>query len=185
MEENRKSSLATSANVTRGGNLIGGRQLSTVYQVECVRDGKVIWTDEFHNIVVTAGLNDSLDKHLKGDAYTAAWYVGLIDDTPTIAAADTMASHDGWVEVEDYDEATREALVLGSVSAGSVSNTASKASFTINDTVTVGGAFIVSDDAIGEADGVLYGAGAFTGGDRALLDEDVLNVTITLTAAAA
>lgn len=145
-----------------------------------------MWADEFSNLVTTAGLNDSLDKHLKGSAYTAAWYVLLTDGTPTPAAGDTMASHAGWTEVTAYDEATRAALTLGSVSAGSVDNSANKAQFTIDTNgTTIGGAGITSDDTPGATDGILYGVGAFSAGDKVLDDDDTLDVTITCTAAAA
>lgn len=164
--------------------MLVNKQLGTHYKVECIRDGKVIWTDEFDNLVVNAGLDDSLDKHLKGSGYTAAWYVGLASSSPTFAAADTMGSHGGWTEVEDYDEATREALTLGTVSGQSVDNSASRAEFTINATVTVGGAFVTSVNTKGGTTGVLYGGGAFSGGNRAVVDNDVLRVTITATAAA-
>jgi len=159
--------------------------LSNHFSVECIRNGEVIWTDEFDNLVTNAGLNDSLDKHLKGSGYTAAWYVGLTDDSPTTAAADTMSSHAGWAEATGYDEATRETLTLGTVSSQSVDNSASKASFTMNTGDTIGGAFITSDNVIGATDGTLYGVGAFTGGDRVVISGDVLNVTVTCTAAAA
>src|SRR3990167_6729328 len=160
-------------------------KLENHYKVECIRQGKVVWADEFDNIVVTAGLNDSLDKHLKGSGYTAAWYVGLLSGTPTVNAADTMGSHAGWTEIEDYDEATREALTLGAVSAGSVDNSASVASFAINAGVTVGGAFVTTVNTKGGTTGTLYCAGAFTAGNRALIAGDTLNVTATCSAAAA
>jgi hypothetical protein len=156
---------------------------STHYSVECIRDGEVIWTEEFDNLVVTDGLNDSLDKHFKGSGYTAACYVGLTSSSPSFYPGDVMNSHAGWTEVQTYDEGTREALTLGSISGGSVNNSASKASFTISGTVTIGGAFITSIDTKGGTTGVLYGGGAF-GQNRDLVDSDVLNVTITLTASA-
>jgi len=168
-----------------------GKRLSTRYHVECHGpDGKLKWVDEFDNLVVTAGLDDSLDKHFKGSSYTAAWYVGLTDGTPTFDAADTMASHAGWVEVAAYDELVRQDLTLGSISGGSVSNSGDKAIFTISaDSTTVGGCFISDGDAkatdTGYNTGVLYGGGAFTGGDKVLSDGDLLSVTVTLTAAAA
>lgn len=162
-----------------------GRQLTTHYKVAAYDPaGRLKWVEEFDNLVVTAGLNDSLDKHFKGAAYTAAWYVGLTDGTPTFAAGDTMASHAGWVEVQGYDEANRQTLTLGTVAAGSVDNSAAKATFTINATVTIGGAFVVSVNTKGGTTGVLYGGGAFAA-DRALADNDTLQVTVTLTAAAA
>ncbi len=162
------------------------RMLSTHYHV-VARDkfGNVKWADDFDNLVVNVGLDDSLDKHLKGSTYTAAWYVGLTDGTPTADADDTMASHAGWTEVTAYDEAARQALTLGSVSSQSVDNSASPAVFTISTNNTViGGAFIVSNSTKGGTTGVLYGIGAFSAGDKTLDDGDTLTVTATLTAAA-
>jgi hypothetical protein len=162
-----------------------GIKRGTHYKVECFRKGQLLWVDEFDNLVVNAGLNDSLDKHLKGSSYTAAWYVGLVGATPTFAAADAEAGHAGWSEVTAYDEAARQALTLGSVSSQSVSNTASKAVFTISTNSTaVGGAFISSASSKTGTVDTLYGGGAFSGGNKTLSDGDVLNVTVTLTAAA-
>lgn len=165
----------------------GVMQRETLYEIECFdKNGNLKWRDEFHNLVATEGLNDSLDKHFKGSGYTAAWYVGLADGTPSFAAGDTMSSHAGWAEVVAYDEAARQALTLGSVSGGSVNNSASKAVFTIStNSTTIGGAFIVSDLTKSGTTGVLYGGGAFSAGDKSLDDGDTLNVTVTLTATSA
>ena len=143
------------------------------------------WYEDFTNLVVNEGLDDNLDKYFKGSAYTAAFYVGLTDGTPTVAAGDTMASHAGWVEVEDYDEAARQTLTLGTVASQSVDNSASKATFTINaNSTTIGGAFVTTSSTKGGTTGTLYGAGAFSAGDKTLDDDDTLDVTVTLTAAA-
>lgn len=160
--------------------------LENFYVVECYDSkGKLKWSEDITNLVVDVGLNDNLDKYLKGSAYTAAFYVGLTDGTPTPAAGDTMSSHAGWAEVVAYSEATREALVLGTVSSGSVDNSASKASFSINGTATIGGAFLCTDSTKSGTSGILYGIGAFTGGDKSVTSGDTLNVTVTCTAAAA
>lgn len=160
--------------------------LENTYEVECFdSEGNLKWSDVIHNLVTTAGLNDILDKYLKGSTYTAAWYVGLTSGTPTAAAGDTMSSHAGWTEIADYSESVRQTLTLGSVSGGSVSNTASKAVFTINGTATVGGAFVVSNSTKSGSTGTLYGVGAFTGGNKGVSSGDSLSLTITLTAAAA
>lgn len=159
--------------------------LENIYEVECHGpDGQLKWREIIKNLVTTAGLNDILDKYLKGSTYTAAWYVGLTDGTPTTDAGDTMSSHAGWVEVQDYSESVRQTLTLGTVSGGSVSNTASKATFSINGTATIGGAFVVSNSTKGGTTGTLYGVGAFTGGDKSAGSGDSLTVTVTLTAAA-
>lgn len=147
------------------------------------KDGNLKWEEYAENIVVNEGLNDLLDKYLKGAAYTAAHYVLLTDGTPTPAAGDTLASHAGWVEVTAY-AGDRKALVLGTVAAQSVDNTASKASYAINaNGTTIGGAGLATV-ATGTA-GVLYSVAAFTAGDKGLDDGDTLNVTVTCTAASA
>ncbi len=159
-------------------------KMHTSHHYEHWRDGVII--DEWweHNIVVDVGLDDILDKYFKGSTYTASFFVMLTDGTPTVAAGDTMASHAGWVEVVAYTEATREALVLGTVSGQSVDNSASKASFAINaDTTTIGGGAVTTNNTKSGTTGILYGAAAFTAGDKLLDNGDTLNVTVTLTAA--
>lgn len=157
-----------------------------LFFVECFdKDGNLKWTDTIKNLVVNVGLDDALEQYFKGSTYTAAHYVGLTDGTPTVAAADTMASHAGWTEVVAYDEAVRQTLTLGAVSGQSVDNSANKAVFTISaNSTTIGGAFISTDDTRGGSTGTLYGGGAFTAGDKSLDDNDVLNVTVTASAAA-
>jgi hypothetical protein len=157
--------------------------LENHYLIECFApDGTLKWVDEIKNLVVTEGLNDLLTKYLKGSSYTAAWFVGLISGTPTVEAGHTLASHTGWTEITDYT-GNRKGLTLGTASAGSIDNSASKAVFAILDTATVGGAFVGTAET--GTSGILYGAGAFTGGNKAVGNGDTLNVTVTLTAAAA
>lgn len=147
------------------------------------RTGEVKWTDEISNLVTNEGLNHLLDVTLSGGSQDTSWFVGLTDGTPTAAAADTLASHSGWAEISDYDETNRVSWVDGGVSSQTVSNSASPAVFTIDDTVTVGGAFLASVNS--GTSGILYAVGAFTAGDKALSDDDELSVTATFTAAAA
>lgn len=156
------------------------------YLVECFdADGKLKWVEEIPNIVANVGLDDVLDKYFKGSTYTAAHFVGLTDGAPTVAAGDTMASHAGWSEVVAYSEATREALTLGTVASQSVDNSASKASFSINGSATIGGAFVTTNNTKSGTTGILYGVAAFTGGNRTVADGDTVNVTTTLTASSA
>ena len=160
---------------------LGLLKTSTHYDVVCIgADGVEKWRESVDNLVVNVGLDDLLDKFFKGSTYTAAWHVGL-KGAGAIAAADTMASHVGWTEITAYT-GDRKSLVLGTVASQSVSNTASAASFAINGTATVAGAFICVG-ATGTA-GVLYGAADF-GTSRSVIDGDTLNVTVTLTAASA
>lgn len=163
----------------------GDRQAAGILQARAMDLCELAWRDVSRNLVVNTGLNDLLDKYFKGSTYTAAHYVGLTDGSPTIAAGDTMASHVGWAEVAAYSEGTREALTPGTVASQSVDNSASKASFSISSTVTIGGAFVTTDSTKSGSTGTLYGAAAFTGGDRSVGSGDTVNVTITATAAAA
>lgn len=157
--------------------------VKNVYEIECYApDGTLKWADRIENLITNEGLNDLLDKYLKGSGYTAAWYVGLTDGTPTPAAADTLASHTGWSEITAYT-GDRQALTLGSVASQSVDNSASKAVFPITGTATIGGAFVAS--AATGTSGVLYGVGAFIAGDKDVSNGDTLNVTVTCTAASA
>ena len=146
-------------------------------------NGNLKWEETINNIVVNVGLDDVLNKYYKGSAYTAAHYVGLVSGTPTVAATDTMSSHVGWTEIVAYSEAARQTLVLGAVASQSVDNSASKASFSINGTATVGGGFVATDATKSGTTGILVGAAAFTGGNKSLTSGDTINVTITLTAA--
>ena len=161
-----------------------GVGLRNTYKFECFdKDGNLKWTEEVPNIVVNVGLDDLLDKYLKGSSYTAAFFVGL-KNTGSPVAGDTMASHGSWTENVTYSEGTREALTLGTVSGQSVDNSASKASFSINGTTTIFGAFVTDNDTKSGATGLLYGVADF-GASRAVENGDTLNVTVTLTAASA
>lgn len=186
MEIGTRPDVEMCAGAGAGARIEGRVALKTHWVVECHDpDGKLLWRDEFDNLVVNVGLDDVLDKYLKGSAYTAAFYVGLTDGTPTVAAGDTMASHAGWVEVTAYDEAVRQTLTLGSVSGQSVDNVGNEATFTISANGTViGGAFVTTNSTKGGSTGTLYGGGAFTAGDKTLDDDDTLQVTVTLTASA-
>lgn len=162
------------------------KSLENYYSIEC-RDkiGNLKWTEKITNLVTTEGLNDSLDKHLKGSNYSAAWYLGLTGASPVFAAGNTMSSHAGWSEVTAYSEAARPQITFGSVSNGSISNAASKAVYTVNaDNTQIGGAFTVANSTKGGTTGVLYGGGAFAGGNKTLSNGDTLSITITCTAAA-
>ena len=165
------------AQVAVGSGLSEDLCATGVYSVECLdASGQVKWSEEFKNLVVTVGKNDILDKYFAGSAYTAAWYLGLVDGTssPTYAAGDTLASHSGWTENTGYS-GTRKAPAWGSASAGSKATTAT--SFSINASGTIAGAFMCT--ATSGTSGVLYSAGSFTGGNRIVAHGDTLNVTYT------
>jgi hypothetical protein len=156
-------------------------QASGVYLVECFdSDGNLKWKDTIENLVTTAGKNDALDKYLEGSAYTAAWYLGLVDSTGYTgeAVGDTMASHSGWTENTNYSEGARPTPAWGAASAGSKATTAT--SFSINAaSQTIKGCFLASNATKGGTTGILYSVGLFSGGDKSVGSGDTLNVTYT------
>jgi hypothetical protein len=98
-----------------------------------------------------------------------------------------MASHAGWTEIVPYSNATRPVATFGTATTANPSvqtNSASPASFTINATATVGGAFLVSNSTKSGTTGVLFSASDFTApGDRSVASGDTLNVTYTFSLA--
>jgi hypothetical protein len=154
-----------------------------VYTVECVApDGTVKWTDSFPNLVMNEGVQYMNTQTFKGAAYTAAWYLGLVTGPgsgTTFAAGDTLAIHAGWTESAAYAGA-RKAVTFGTATTANpsvISNSASPASFVMNATVTIAGAFLANVDS--GTSGVLFSAGDFTGGDKFVDSGDTLNVTYT------
>ena len=117
------------------------------------------------------------------------WYLGLYGAgaTNTPAATDTMASHAGWTEVVPYSNATRPACTFAAATNANPSvatNSASPASYTINATSTVGGAFLTSSNTKSGTTGTLFSAADFSApGDRSVVSGDTLNVTYTLSLA--
>lgn len=156
-----------------------------VFHVLCYdKDGNLKWEEKNHNLVVNVGLQYMVSTALDAAAQLTTWYIGLYgagaSNTP--AASDTMSSHIGWTENTTYSQATRPQCVFGTATTADPSvldNSASVAVFTINGTTTVGGAFLTSNNTKGGTTGTLFSASDFTGGDRAVISGDTLNVTYT------
>jgi len=191
---NEKSSVSDvlNATLTRKTDQGDHAKAGGVYRMECFdKDGNLKWTAESHNLVVNVGLQDMNAKYFTGSSYTAAWYLGLYgagaSNTP--AASDTASSHAGWTEVVPYSNATRPACTFGTPTTADPSvatNSASPASYTINATATVGGAFLISNSTKSGTTGTLFSASDFSSpGDRSVVSGDTLNVTYTFSLDAA
>jgi hypothetical protein len=189
--ETLNTSAASRAGIARNHASSEIIQVNGRYDVVCVgADGKIKWQDDIKNLVVTVGKNDLLDKYLAGSAYTAAWYMGLVDNTSfsAYAAGDTLASHAGWLEiVTGYNfsgsSTNRATVAWNAASAGSKASTAT--AFTITGSNTVLGCLLTTTQARNTTSnggaGILLSAGSFSGGSRAVVNGDTLNVTYTLT----
>jgi hypothetical protein len=146
------------------------------YQVECRgADGELKWTEDVTNVVTDEGANDLLDKYFKGSAYTAAWFMGLAG-TGAKAAANALASHAAWAEVNPYT-GNRPAITFGTTAARA--NAATAVSYACTGSATVAGAFVASVNT-GTA-GKLYSVSDF-GTPRSVISGDTLNVTLTVSA---
>ena len=161
-----------------------------VYKVQCHdAQGNLKWEAVAPNLVVNGGLQDMNSKYFTGSSYTAAWYLGLYGAAASNnpAAGDTMSSHAGWTEVTAYSQATRPACSFGTPTTANPSvatNSASPATFSINATTTVGGAFLTTSNTKGGTTGTLYSAADFSSpGDRSVVSGDTLSVTYTLSLA--
>jgi hypothetical protein len=162
------------------------------FVIECYdKDGKLKWVDDSKNLVVNVGLQYMAGTALDGStARITSWYLGLYGAASSNdpAAGDTMSSHAGWTEVTDYTEATRPAATFVAATTANpsvVTNSASKAQFTMNATVTVGGAFLTSDNTKSGTTGTLFSAKDFNSpGDRSVVSGDVVLVTYTFSLSA-
>lgn len=149
---------------------------------ELLKAGRMELIDRWfwHNIIVNIGLDQVLSVYY-GSTAKPVHYVGL-KDTGTPVAGDTMASHGSWVTITPYSDATDPAYTATTASGQSIDNSASKASFAIDATDTVYGAFLKDENTKGGTAGILHAAGDF-GASRAVSNGDTLNVTGTFTQA--
>ena len=173
-------------------NLKAGEEAKAtgVFEIKCHdKDGNLKWEAQSKNLVVNTGLAYMAGSALTSVTQITTWYIGLYGSgaTNTPAAGDTMASHAGWTEVVAYSNATRVAATFATATTANpsvVTNSASPATFNINGTTTVGGAFLTSGSAKSGTTGTLFSAADFgSPGDRSVVSSDTLSVTYTFSLA--
>lgn len=161
-----------------------GLGLKNVWTIDCYdSEGNLKWSETKKNLVVTEGLNHVLSSTFDAGTQVTQWYVGL-KGSGTPVAGDTMASHASWAEDTNYTQSVRQDLTLGTASSGSIDNVGNLATYTMNGTTTINGAFVTSDNTKSGTSGILYGVVDFAVA-RSVISGDTLNVTVTLTAASA
>lgn len=186
--EHNKAADTTDAGLIRNTQAAERMGAGGVFTVKCHdAEGNLKWEDSFHNLVVNVGLKDMNDKYFSGSSYTAAWYLGLVDNAgfSAYAAGDTLASHAGWAEESSYS-GNRPSVTFGSATTADpsvITNSASPSSFSMTGTATIRGAFLAS--AATGTSGVLFSAGDFTGGSKTVANGDTLSVTYTFSLDAA
>jgi len=151
---------------------------------EVWRNGRLLYAPQASsNIVVNQGLNSVLDVYLSAATQITAWYIGIFEGNYTPVAGDTAANiAANSTESTAYDESVRQTWVDGGVSSQSVSNTSSKATFTINATKTEYGAFMISNSTKSGTTGTLFCASAFSS-PRSVESGDQLLIAYTVSAA--
>lgn len=143
--------------------------------------------EEFHNVWTDEGLNKLLNIMFNAATQITTWYCTIFENDFTPDGDETYAVP-AYTESIAYDEATRPEYVEAASSAKSTTNSANKAVFTINATKTIYGAALVGGgtNPTGKNDktsgGTLACAGRFAS-SRAVVDDDVINLTYTVSAA--
>ena len=166
------------------------------YHVEC-RDanGNLKWDESFPNLVVAVGKQLLLDTLLRtsGTYTTVGPFLGLINNSTTFAATDTMASKT-WTELTTYTvggSAVRGTAVFAAASSAGTTpsnvttSTATAITYTMTGSATVYGCFLVTGtgavSTISSTAGVLYSEGNFATA-KTVTSGDTVSVTYSTTA---
>ena len=147
------------------------------------------WNEDFDNVVCTEGKNEMLTMALKTTTTVVGPYLGLISSASysAVAAADTMASHAGWLEAGTTNapqwttpaSGARGSPTMAAASGGSMAFS-SAVSFSISTSGTIKGCFLVfSTGAVTtnlSTAGKLWSAGTFSA-DKVVSNGDTLSVS--------
>lgn len=137
------------------------------------------------NVTTTEGRTNMLGTYFSGDTQNTTWYYIVFEDNYTPLVTNTYASP-GFTECTAYDEATRPQWQEGGASAASITNSATKASFTFNDTKTIYGSALVAGGTDPNTKGntagggVLFCSSQFTSGSKPVVSTDILKVSTTV-----
>jgi len=188
--EKTKATDTVSSGLTCNTKASEDAKATGLFEIKCHdKDGNLKWEAQSKNLVVNVGLAYMAGSALTSVTQITSWYVGLYGaaSSNNPAAADTMSSHAGWTEVVAYSNVTRVAATFVTATTANpsvVTNTASPATFNINGTTTVGGAFLTSGSAKSGTAGTLFSAADFgSPGDRSVVNSDTLSVTYTFSLA--
>lgn len=166
-----------------------GLQLHGNVWTEHYRNGELIHAcDQGGNTFTTEGMARILNIVFRAQTTEAAIYCGIFKNNVTPAVGDTAAvklgaaGTYGECQDADYDDpaTNRPAYTMASTSTAVATNTASKATFVMNASITVYGAFLASSQAKTATTGTLFCAKAFTA-SRAVIADDELAVTYQIT----
>lgn len=181
------------AAVESGARGEAGFSIGSVWDWECLdKQGNVKWRETTRNTVQRQGLVALLNIMFNGQASPGtSWYVTLFESDTAMTAGTATYATKVFTECTAYAEGTRGKFTqAAATTAGtcSITNSASKASFTMNDTKTVyGGALVggTSGTAMSTKNdttsggGILFAASKFTAA-KAVVADDIINLTVTI-----
>lgn len=131
------------------------------YTVEHRRDGKVISREVVKNLIVNEGIDHILNTEFCGGQQVSNWYLAPFKNNYQPVSTDKAATLPAAAgESTAYTGGTRQAFTAVE-GQQQVSNQASAATFTFNDTQTIYGAFLASAQAQQSTQGVLFSAAQF------------------------
>lgn len=188
--DNAVATLQANASIPEGMGIEG------FYKVEC-RDaqGNLKWNEEFPNLVVAVGKQLLLDTLLRtsGTYTTVGPFLGLINNSTSFAATDTMSSKT-WTELTTYTvggSAVRGTAVFaassssGTTPSNVTTSTATAITYTMTGSATVYGCFLVTGtgavSTISSTAGTLYSEGNFSTA-KTVTSGDTVTVTYSTTA---
>jgi len=188
--DNAVATLQANASIPEGMGIEG------FYKVEC-RDaqGNLKWDEEFPNLVVAVGKQLLLDTLLRtsGTYTTVGPFLGLINNSTSFAATDTMSSKT-WTELTTYTvggSAVRGTAVFaassssGTTPSNVTTSTATAITYTMTGSATVYGCFLVTGtgavSTISSTAGTLYSEGNFSTA-KTVTSGDTVTVTYSTTA---
>jgi len=168
-----------------------GLALHGVYQCDQYRKGNLIagGHPEAPNTFITEGMNYLLDVIFGTTSKTGAaiWYLGIFQNNVTPAAANVAATALGAAgtygavqATTDVDETAFEAYTIAAAASASCTNAASKAEYTMADTMTIYGAFLCNTSDPTSTAGKLISAKKFSA-SRSVIADDVLSITYVIT----
>lgn len=160
------------------------------YEMECTdSEGRVVWLEAFDNVVTTAGKNAILTEALQGSSYSVTGPFMLLISSASfsaVSAADTMASHAGWLEAgatnSPHYSGTRPTVTFSSASGGSIVSTGTNAFAFTNSGTVQGIAMVYGSGAVSTIDstaGTLLSAGTLSAA-QPVINGNTVTATYTL-----
>lgn len=159
--------------------------LRGVFEHDVRRNGELLGKMVDTNLIVDQGLDYILNVAYRGSgvqAQLSTWYLGIYEGVYAPTGNEVAADiHTLSTETTTYTPATRPEWVEGTVSGQALTNSASRATFTMTADKTIRGAFLISNNTKEGGVGTLSSAAEF-GTARALLNTDELLLTYSIQA---